>query len=159
MLIWTHGSHYCWLELPALPAGGEWVHLSSLQCCWINNSQSSRHSWQCKDVYLLLWQNNLVNHIHLFSPLPILRLFCDINSIRIPVVNWLSFCLSPKANEWNKNDERLLAAVEHGEVEKVASLLSKKGASAGKLDNEGKSAWVLIKWSARPLSCPCLGLD
>ncbi|XP_031133712.1 ankycorbin isoform X2 [Sander lucioperca] len=43
-------------------------------------------------------------------------------------------------NEWNKNDERLLAAVEHGEVDKVASLLAKKGASAVKLDNEGKSA-------------------
>ncbi|XP_053195442.1 ankycorbin [Scomber japonicus] len=43
-------------------------------------------------------------------------------------------------NEWNKNDERLLAAVEHGEVEKVASLLSKKGASAVKQDSEGKSA-------------------
>ncbi|XP_076020248.1 ankycorbin isoform X2 [Genypterus blacodes] len=44
------------------------------------------------------------------------------------------------AHEWNKNDERLLAAVEHGEVEKVASLLTKKGASAAKLDGEGKSA-------------------
>ncbi|XP_071321535.1 ankycorbin isoform X2 [Trachinotus anak] len=43
-------------------------------------------------------------------------------------------------NEWNKNDERLLAAVEHGEVEKVASLLAKKGVSAVKLDSEGKSA-------------------
>ncbi|XP_054875365.1 ankycorbin isoform X2 [Amphiprion ocellaris] len=43
-------------------------------------------------------------------------------------------------NEWNKNDERLLAAVEHGEVEKVASLLAKKGANAVKLDSEGKSA-------------------
>ncbi|XP_040054270.2 ankycorbin isoform X2 [Gasterosteus aculeatus] len=43
-------------------------------------------------------------------------------------------------NEWSKNDERLLAAVEHGEVEKVASLLAKKGASAVKLDSEGKSA-------------------
>ncbi|XP_037608153.1 ankycorbin isoform X2 [Sebastes umbrosus] len=43
-------------------------------------------------------------------------------------------------NEWNKNDERLLAAVEHGEVEKLASLLAKKGASAIKLDSEGKSA-------------------
>ncbi|XP_068609029.1 ankycorbin [Brachionichthys hirsutus] len=42
-------------------------------------------------------------------------------------------------NEWNKNDERLLAAVEHGEAEKVAALLAKKGASAVKLDNEGKS--------------------
>ncbi|XP_013984763.1 ankycorbin isoform X2 [Salmo salar] len=44
------------------------------------------------------------------------------------------------AHEWSKNDERLLVAVEHGEVEKVASLLTKKGASAVKLDNEGKSA-------------------
>ncbi|XP_061911102.1 ankycorbin-like [Entelurus aequoreus] len=44
------------------------------------------------------------------------------------------------ANEWNKNDERLLAAVEHGEVDKVASLVAKKGASAVKLDSEGKSA-------------------
>nr|XP_020461662.1 ankycorbin isoform X1 [Monopterus albus]XP_020461664.1 ankycorbin isoform X1 [Monopterus albus] len=43
-------------------------------------------------------------------------------------------------NEWNKNDERLLAAVEHGEMEKVASLLTKKGTSAVKLDSEGKSA-------------------
>ncbi|XP_036444446.1 ankycorbin isoform X3 [Colossoma macropomum] len=44
------------------------------------------------------------------------------------------------AHEWSKNDERLLSAVEHGETEKVASLLSKKGASATKLDSEGKSA-------------------
>lgn len=45
-----------------------------------------------------------------------------------------------QANEWNKNDERLLAAVEHGEAEKVASLLAKKGSSSVKLDSEGKSA-------------------
>ncbi|XP_037401561.1 ankycorbin isoform X2 [Pygocentrus nattereri] len=44
------------------------------------------------------------------------------------------------AHEWSKNDERLLSAVEHGETEKVASLLSKKGANATKLDSEGKSA-------------------
>uniref|UniRef100_A0A8C8K5U3 Retinoic acid induced 14 n=1 Tax=Oncorhynchus tshawytscha TaxID=74940 RepID=A0A8C8K5U3_ONCTS len=48
-------------------------------------------------------------------------------------------CLQ-RAHEWSKNDERLMAAVEHGEVEKVASLLTKKGASAFKLDSEGKSA-------------------
>uniref|UniRef100_A0A8C6UB25 Uncharacterized protein n=1 Tax=Neogobius melanostomus TaxID=47308 RepID=A0A8C6UB25_9GOBI len=45
-----------------------------------------------------------------------------------------------QTNEWNKNDERLLAAVEHGEVDKVTSLLAKKGSSAVKLDSEGKSA-------------------
>ncbi|KAL6469749.1 hypothetical protein MHYP_G00208680 [Metynnis hypsauchen] len=44
------------------------------------------------------------------------------------------------AHEWSKNDERLLSAVEHGETEKVASLLSKKGANSTKLDSEGKSA-------------------
>ncbi|XP_042565325.1 ankycorbin isoform X2 [Clupea harengus] len=44
------------------------------------------------------------------------------------------------AHEWSKNDERLLSAVEHGEADKVASLLAKKGASAVKLDAEGKSA-------------------
>uniref|UniRef100_W5KW80 Retinoic acid induced 14 n=1 Tax=Astyanax mexicanus TaxID=7994 RepID=W5KW80_ASTMX len=41
---------------------------------------------------------------------------------------------------WSKNDERLLSAVEHGETDKLASLLSKKGTSATKLDSEGKSA-------------------
>uniref|UniRef100_A0A8B9H7F7 Ankyrin repeat domain 24 n=1 Tax=Astyanax mexicanus TaxID=7994 RepID=A0A8B9H7F7_ASTMX len=44
------------------------------------------------------------------------------------------------AHEWSKNDERLLSAVEHGETDKLASLLSKKGTSATKLDSEGKSA-------------------
>lgn len=43
-------------------------------------------------------------------------------------------------HEWSKNDERLLSAVEHGEADKVTSLLSKKGASPTKLDSEGKSA-------------------
>ncbi|XP_063114118.1 ankycorbin isoform X2 [Cavia porcellus] len=46
-------------------------------------------------------------------------------------------------NEWNKNDDRLLQAVENGDVEKVASLLGKKGASATKLDSEGKTAFHL----------------
>ncbi|XP_045545177.1 ankycorbin isoform X3 [Salmo salar] len=55
---------------------------------------------------------------------------------QIPEMLHLQF----SAHEWSKNDERLLVAVEHGEVEKVASLLTKKGASAVKLDNEGKSA-------------------
>ncbi|XP_072848953.2 ankycorbin isoform X2 [Pogona vitticeps] len=49
----------------------------------------------------------------------------------------------PKANEWNKNDDRLLQAVENGDVEKVTSLLGKKGASATKHDSEGKTAFHL----------------
>ncbi|XP_048224481.1 ankycorbin isoform X2 [Perognathus longimembris pacificus] len=48
-----------------------------------------------------------------------------------------------KTNEWNKNDDRLLQAVENGDVEKVASLLGKKGASATKHDSEGKTAFHL----------------
>ncbi|KAH0627874.1 hypothetical protein JD844_008417 [Phrynosoma platyrhinos] len=48
-----------------------------------------------------------------------------------------------QANEWNKNDDRLLQAVENGDVEKVASLLGKKGASATKHDSEGKTAFHL----------------
>nr|XP_006116573.1 ankycorbin isoform X4 [Pelodiscus sinensis] len=46
-------------------------------------------------------------------------------------------------NEWNKNDDRLLQAVENGDSEKVASLLGKKGASAIKQDSEGKTAFHL----------------
>lgn len=45
-----------------------------------------------------------------------------------------------QTNEWNKNDDRLLQAVENGDPEKVASLLGKKGASATKQDSEGKTA-------------------
>ncbi|XP_017749995.1 PREDICTED: ankycorbin isoform X4 [Rhinopithecus bieti] len=48
-----------------------------------------------------------------------------------------------KTNEWNKNDDRLLQAVENGDAEKVASLLCKKGASATKHDSEGKTAFHL----------------
>ncbi|XP_075581635.1 ankycorbin-like, partial [Pelecanus crispus] len=49
----------------------------------------------------------------------------------------------PQTNEWNKNDDRLLQAVENGDPEKVASLLGKKGASATKQDSEGKTAFHL----------------
>ncbi|XP_029921921.1 ankycorbin isoform X2 [Myripristis murdjan] len=58
-------------------------------------------------------------------------------------------------HEWNKNDERLLAAVEHGEVEKVASLLAKKGASAVKLDSDGKSA-LHVAASRGQTDCLCV---
>ncbi|KAF1670182.1 Ankycorbin, partial [Pygoscelis papua] len=51
--------------------------------------------------------------------------------------------LVPQTNEWNKNDDRLLQAVENGDPEKVASLLGKKGASATKQDSEGKTAFHL----------------
>ncbi|XP_078531051.1 ankycorbin isoform X2 [Lissotriton helveticus] len=50
---------------------------------------------------------------------------------------------APETNEWNKNDERLLQAVENGDSERVASLLGKKGVGATKLDGEGKTAFHL----------------
>ncbi|XP_073400005.1 ankycorbin isoform X1 [Dendrobates tinctorius] len=46
-------------------------------------------------------------------------------------------------NEWNKYDERLLQAVDHGELDKVSALLGKKGVVATKLDCEGKTAFHL----------------
>ncbi|XP_075697878.1 ankycorbin isoform X2 [Rhinoderma darwinii] len=46
-------------------------------------------------------------------------------------------------NEWNKNDERLLQAVDHGELDKVSALLGKKGVVATKLDSDGKTAFHL----------------
>ncbi|NXD27580.1 RAI14 protein, partial [Spelaeornis formosus] len=48
-----------------------------------------------------------------------------------------------QTNEWNKNDDRLLQAVENGDPEKVASLLGKKGTSATKQDSEGRTAFHL----------------
>ncbi|NWU47557.1 RAI14 protein, partial [Dromas ardeola] len=54
-----------------------------------------------------------------------------------------SLFLLLQTNEWNKNDDRLLQAVENGDPEKVASLLGKKGASATKQDSEGKTAFHL----------------
>ncbi|XP_059397679.1 ankycorbin-like [Carassius carassius] len=59
------------------------------------------------------------------------------------------------AHEWNKNDERLLSAVEHGEADKVTSLLSKKGTCPTKLDSEGKSA---LHVAATRGQAECLGV-
>ncbi|NWY24012.1 RAI14 protein, partial [Pheucticus melanocephalus] len=58
------------------------------------------------------------------------------------IIFLLSFPFA-QTNEWNKNDDRLLQAVENGDPEKVASLLGKKGASATKQDSEGKTAFHL----------------
>lgn len=61
------------------------------------------------------------------------------NTELVLIIFLLSFPFT-QTNEWNKNDDRLLQAVENGDPEKVASLLGKKGASATKQDSEGKTA-------------------
>lgn len=63
------------------------------------------------------------------------RLYTEV----VLIIFLLSFPFT-QTNEWNKNDDRLLQAVENGDPEKVASLLGKKGASATKQDSEGKTA-------------------
>lgn len=56
---------------------------------------------------------------------------------------WLK-CTSTYFNtDWNKYDDRLMKAVERGEVDKVAGVLSKKGIIPTKLDVEGRSAFHL----------------
>uniref|UniRef100_A0A4W6BR47 Uveal autoantigen with coiled-coil domains and ankyrin repeats n=1 Tax=Lates calcarifer TaxID=8187 RepID=A0A4W6BR47_LATCA len=55
---------------------------------------------------------------------------------------WLK-CTSMHFVDWNKYDDRLMKAVERGEVDKVAAVLSKKGIIPTKLDVEGRSAFHL----------------
>lgn len=57
--------------------------------------------------------------------------------------------------DWNKYDDRLMKAVERGEVDKVAAVLSKKGIIPTKLDMEGRSAFHL---SATRGHLDCLNL-
>uniref|UniRef100_A0A3B4ASG2 Uncharacterized protein n=1 Tax=Periophthalmus magnuspinnatus TaxID=409849 RepID=A0A3B4ASG2_9GOBI len=45
-----------------------------------------------------------------------------------------------KNEDWSKNDDRLLQAVEQNEPDKVSALIAKKGLCPTKLDAEGKSA-------------------
>ncbi|XP_015266142.1 PREDICTED: ankyrin repeat domain-containing protein 24, partial [Gekko japonicus] len=47
------------------------------------------------------------------------------------------------SQDWSKNDEKLLQAVEYNDAERVASLLLRKGLVPTKLDSEGKSAFHL----------------
>lgn len=47
---------------------------------------------------------------------------------------------SLQSQDWTKNDEKLLQAVDYNDAGKVASLLVRKGLVPTKLDSEGKSA-------------------
>ncbi|XP_046930390.1 uveal autoantigen with coiled-coil domains and ankyrin repeats isoform X1 [Lynx rufus] len=51
---------------------------------------------------------------------------------------------SAHAADWNKYDDRLMKAAERGDVEKVSSILAKKGINPGKLDVEGRSAFHVV---------------
>uniref|UniRef100_G3TRP2 Uveal autoantigen with coiled-coil domains and ankyrin repeats n=1 Tax=Loxodonta africana TaxID=9785 RepID=G3TRP2_LOXAF len=46
--------------------------------------------------------------------------------------------------DWNKYDDRLMKAAERGDVEKVSSILAKKGVNPGKLDVEGRSVFHVV---------------
>ncbi|NXP49773.1 UACA protein, partial [Heliornis fulica] len=59
--------------------------------------------------------------------------------------------------DWNKYDDRLMKAAERGDVEKVSSILAKKGVSPTKLDVEGRSAVFHKAKPLRGLGC-CLKL-
>nr|XP_056699962.1 ankyrin repeat domain-containing protein 24 [Euleptes europaea] len=57
----------------------------------------------------------------------------------------ICFCTTSSfaSQDWSKNDEKLLQAVEYNDAERVASLLLRKGLVPTKLDAEGKSAFHL----------------
>ncbi|XP_048375585.1 uveal autoantigen with coiled-coil domains and ankyrin repeats [Sphaerodactylus townsendi] len=58
---------------------------------------------------------------------------------------WFSCALKNTLTaDWNKYDDRLMKAAERGDVEKIASVLSKKGANPAKLDVEGRSAFHVV---------------
>ncbi|XP_028562291.2 uveal autoantigen with coiled-coil domains and ankyrin repeats isoform X2 [Podarcis muralis] len=46
--------------------------------------------------------------------------------------------------DWNKYDDRLMKAAERGDVEKISSVLAKKGVNPTKLDVEGRSAFHVV---------------
>uniref|UniRef100_A0A8C5U5Z2 Uveal autoantigen with coiled-coil domains and ankyrin repeats n=1 Tax=Malurus cyaneus samueli TaxID=2593467 RepID=A0A8C5U5Z2_9PASS len=59
---------------------------------------------------------------------------------------WPLFCvpLNRLNPDWSKYDDRLMKAAERGDVEKVSSILAKKGVSPTKLDVEGRSAFHVV---------------
>ncbi|XP_053153785.1 ankyrin repeat domain-containing protein 24 isoform X5 [Hemicordylus capensis] len=57
----------------------------------------------------------------------------------------ICFCAASSftSQDWSKNDEKLLQAVEYNDADRVSSLLLRKGLVPTKLDSEGKSAFHL----------------
>ncbi|XP_076980028.1 uveal autoantigen with coiled-coil domains and ankyrin repeats isoform X2 [Tamandua tetradactyla] len=62
------------------------------------------------------------------------------------MMNCWFFCApeSRLAADWNKYDDRLMKAAERGDVEKMSSILAKKGVNPSKLDVEGRSAFHVV---------------
>ncbi|XP_051652799.1 uveal autoantigen with coiled-coil domains and ankyrin repeats isoform X2 [Manacus candei] len=61
------------------------------------------------------------------------------------MICWFSCAAKDTLNpDWNKYDDRLMKAAERGDVEKVSSILAKKGVSPTKLDVEGRSAFHVV---------------
>uniref|UniRef100_A0A8C9DLR8 Uveal autoantigen with coiled-coil domains and ankyrin repeats n=1 Tax=Prolemur simus TaxID=1328070 RepID=A0A8C9DLR8_PROSS len=65
---------------------------------------------------------------------------CESRSRRLSHRGWEA----AHAADWNKYDDRLMKAAERGDVEKVSSILAKKGVNPGKLDVEGRSAFHVV---------------
>ncbi|XP_067827403.1 uveal autoantigen with coiled-coil domains and ankyrin repeats protein-like isoform X2 [Heptranchias perlo] len=66
---------------------------------------------------------------------------------------WFSCASVPSTSDWSKYDERLMKAVEKGDVDKVTSVLAKRGVISTKLDVEGRSAFHV---AAAKGDVPCI---
>ncbi|XP_030670531.1 uveal autoantigen with coiled-coil domains and ankyrin repeats isoform X2 [Nomascus leucogenys] len=61
-----------------------------------------------------------------------------------PASSGAAAAASAHTADWNKYDDRLMKAAERGDVEKVSSILAKKGVNPGKLDVEGRSVFHVV---------------
>ncbi|XP_007955368.1 uveal autoantigen with coiled-coil domains and ankyrin repeats [Orycteropus afer afer] len=61
-----------------------------------------------------------------------------------PASSGVTAAASTHVVDWSKYDDRLMKAAERGDVEKVSSILAKKGVNPGKLDVEGRSAFHVV---------------
>ncbi|XP_006888407.1 PREDICTED: uveal autoantigen with coiled-coil domains and ankyrin repeats [Elephantulus edwardii] len=67
-------------------------------------------------------------------------------NLTLPMMKCWFSCAPPNRHvaDWSKYDDRLMKAAERGDVEKVTSILAKKGVSPIKLDVEGRSAFHVV---------------
>ena len=114
----------------------------------------------CLDWCLVNWQINLYIIWQQYLPLKPLLHTCTTDARRsVPQQSWESqykrfhpsswklIARSPfmrlvvivnLQGEWGKNDDKLMQAVEAGDIEKLQAALAKKGTSAIKMDPEGR---------------------